>query len=191
MFNREGWLTELARMCEPLFKGYTLGKYRVTCGWPCVGGLSPKKRRIGECHSAKSSKDGTYELFISPVLDKPIDVAGTLVHEMAHIAAGIEAAHGKRFKVVANYVGLTKGRATEAGPGSLLTEKLGKLTAKLGAYPHSALIPAMKVKKAPSSLKLVCADCGCVCVMSNKWITEAGTPTCGCGGPMVLEDDDA
>ena len=134
LHNREGWLTEVSRGMEYLFKGFSLSKYRVTCGWPCVGALS-KARRVGECHGAKSSKDGVFELFISPVLDDPLEVAGTVCHELAHVAAGIDARHGSGFVKVCRHVGLTKGKPMSASPGPYLEERLGKLLLPLGPYP--------------------------------------------------------
>jgi hypothetical protein len=187
--NREGWLTELAKMVHPIFKGFTIPAYRVTCGWPSKFPLGARKRRIGECHGAKSSKGGVYELFISPVLDKPIEVAGVVCHELTHVAAGVEAGHERGFVKVARHIGLTKGKPTQAMPGPLLEEKLEKLISTLGQYPHQALSPIMQVKETElKDLTVKCPGCGCRARMSIKWLEEAGVPTCGCGTPMQLKD---
>lgn len=186
--NREGWLTELAKRCETYFKGLALAPYRLTCGWPSRSALPSKSVRIGECHGAKSSKGGTHELFISPLLDKPVEVAGVVCHEMAHVAAGIDAKHGKGFKKVCDHIGLTAGKPTTAGPGPYLLTQLDKLCGKLGPYPHSAMIPGRKVTKAGSEVRLVCV-CGCRVVMSMKWFVEVGAPTCGCGELLKLPDE--
>lgn len=183
--NREGWLTELALQIEPVFKGFAIAKYRVTCGWPSTNALGMKSRRIGECHSSKSSKGDVFEIFVSPLLDVPIRVAGVLTHEITHIVAGIDAGHGPGFKKVCKIVGLTNGKPTEAMPGTLLEEKLDKIVEKLGPYPHQAIVPTLKTKKPPSSISLVCAECGCRISMSKKWHGEVGAPTCGCGGEMT------
>ena len=185
--NREQWLTDLAKQCEPLFNKFKILPYRVTCGWPCKGGISLKRRVIGECHHAKSSKSGIHEIFISPILDKPIEVAGTLCHELAHVAAGIEAAHGKGFVKVCKHVGLTKGRPTSVMPGDFLNERLEKVISKLGSdYPHQALVPIPKVKvKTVSVIKLTCPKCDCIVTIGRKWLEEAGLPTCGCGEELL------
>ena len=197
--NREAWLTEVAKtILEPLYPGGLKGRpYRVTCGWPSTGGLGGKTRRIGECHALESSKDKVHEIFISPVLDQPLDVAGTLAHELAHVAAGIKAGHGKEFVEVCKLVGLTAGKAKSAGPGTLLQERLRRALTKLPPYPHAAIVPVVKVKAARSSnMSLVCSaeECGCRCTMSVRWLGEEGPglPTCGCGSLFRLKggDDD-
>lgn len=191
IINREHWLTELATMIEPLFRGYKLGSYKVTCGWPTRGGVGLQKRVVGQCHGSHTSTGGYHELFISPVLDKVDDVAGTLCHEMAHVAAGVEAAHGPLFAKVCKHVGLTKGKPTQAMPGHMLNDILVKYAHKLGEYPHKAIVPAVKtVIKAKKDTTLVCPDCGCKIRISHKWLAVSGNPQCGCGIPMVeLEED--
>lgn len=186
--NREGWLTEVARRIESIFKDFSLAKYRVTCGWPCTHALGRRARRIGECHGVESSADGTHEIFISPTLVNPAEVSGTLVHELAHVAAGIEAAHGSRFVSVCRHVGLIKGRPTQVMPGPQLASWLGKITEQVGEYPHAKLEPKLKkVARSPGSAKLVCVECDLVAVIGRKWLSISGTPTCGCGGVMREE----
>lgn len=184
--NREGWLTEMVeRMRLDVFRGFRLGKVRATCGWPCKGALSAR-RRIGECHGAESSSDGTFELFISPLIAKVDDVVGTLCHEVAHVAAGIKAAHGAGFKRVCAHVGLTRGKPMSASPGDRLADKLRTLAAPLGPYPHAAMNPVgRKVERKSSVVALECADeCGCRVTMSRKMLEEHGSPTCPCGGEL-------
>lgn len=187
--NREGWLTELAKKAEPLFKGFHLPDYRVTCGWPSRNAMGNKSRRIGECHGAKSSKGGVFELFISPTIEKPLEVAGVLCHELAHVAAGIEAAHGKFFVRVCKTVGLTKGKPTQVMPGADLNDKLQKLIDPLGSYPHSAIVPVLKPVKPSSTLSLEC-PCGCRVSMGKKWANEVGYPVCACGKTFVIREKD-
>jgi hypothetical protein len=185
--NREAWLTEVAARIEPLFKGYVVAPYRVTCGWPATGALGLTARRVGECHGPKSSKGGLFEVFISPLLDDSLEVAGTLAHEMAHVVAGIEAKHGKVFKEVCGRVGLTTGKATEAMPGKRLNEQIADVISQLGGYPHLAMDPFRSRKICPPSIfSLMCLDCGCRLTMSVKWMEIAGLPTCGCGGVMEI-----
>ncbi len=183
--NREQWLTDVAKQVEPVFKGFLVPPYRVTCGWPSRHALSVRKRMVGQCHGAKSSSAGLFELFISPVLAKPLEVAGTLCHEMAHVAAGVEAAHGSGFVKVCKHVGLTKGKPTSVMPGDRLEERLRKIIAVQGAYPHSAVVPVQKeVLRVKKSVTLECGGCGCKVSISTKWLAEAGAPTCACGGEM-------
>ncbi len=183
--NREGWLTEVAHKIIPVFRGFNLRaeSFRVTCGWPAKGALSRRSRRVGECHGAQNSTAGIFELFISPLLEKPLDVAGTVAHEMCHVAAGVEAGHGPGFKKVAKFVDLTAGKPTSAGPGPRLAERLERIIGSVGPYPHRAMAPQMKAAKAGSAVKLECRECGCKVIISRRWMDEVGPPPgCACGG---------
>lgn len=179
--NREGWLTELAAMLRPVFRGFTVGPYRVTCGWPCKGGTGKSGRRVGECHFPKGSSDRTHELFISPLLDDPAEVGGTLAHELAHVAAGLEAAHGRGFLRVCRHVGLTRGRPASVGPGRLLGEEIRKMTDRLGLYPHKKMILVAKAVRPAVIVGLACPSCDCRVTISKRWVDEAGLPMYGCG----------
>lgn len=184
--NREAWLTELAKRVEPFFRGFKLAPYRLTCGWPCKAALSKKAMRIGECHALESSRGGVHEIFVSPILDEPIIVAGTVAHEMAHVAAGIKAGHGKGFLDVCRHVGLTKGKPASIGPGSALTVALALIIAELGPYPHQALVGSERPAKPPTVTGLTCPNCGCRVVIALRWLKESGTPVCGCGSTFEL-----
>ena len=186
MLNREGWLTELAKCVEPVFAKFYISKkkYRIVCGWPCRGATGVKRRVVGECHSVESSKGGIREIFISPLLDKPLDVAGTVCHELAHVAAGHKAGHKSGFVKVCRFVGLIKGRPREVMPGNELNETLNKLIEKLGPYPHIGMQLTVKEVKPSKDITLECSSCGCKLRITLKWIEEAGVPYCGCGTKM-------
>lgn len=187
---REEWLTELGEMINPLFSPWVLRPYRLTCGWPSSGGLSPKKRTVGQCHGSRGvDNSDTFEIFISPLLDDSLEVGGTVCHEIAHVAAGLKARHGEYFQRVCRYVGITKGKPTSAMPGSKLNDKLSKYVEQLGPYPHVKIQPQMKLKEnnRPKMLKLECS-CGCKVNMSEKWFIQSGCPTCGCGKPFIKSE---
>lgn len=187
--NREGWLTEMAAQLEPCFRGFDLGDYRVTCGWPSSNGLGAKTKTVGQCFGPESSAGKTFELFISPLLAEPVEVGGTLAHEMAHVAAGIKAAHGKRFVAVCRHVGLTRGKPRQVSPGDALEERIRRLAEGLGPYPHAAIQPKLKCReKKITSVRLECPECGCKFSLAVKYLAEPGLPTCGCGTPMRLAD---
>lgn len=186
--NREGWLTDLALLAQPLFRGFTIDNYRLTCGWPSRLALGRKVRVLGECHGAASSTGGIHEIFVSPLLGKSIDAAGTVCHELAHVAAGVKAQHRGLFIKVIRQVGLTRNKPTQAMPGPLLEEHLAKLIEKLGPYPHQAMSPVLKdATKEKKDVSIVCPDCDCLARMSVKWIEQAGFPTCACGALMELK----
>jgi hypothetical protein len=160
-----------------------------------------KKRVIGQCHPPEE-KDGVHELFISPVLDKPIDVVGTLMHEMAHVIAGAAARHGKDFIGVCNRAGLTEGKPFSRGPGSKLKLIITKIAEEIGAYPHQAITPRLiQVVRVPKAITLpdgtvavitggvgtVECECGCKARISGEWLEKVGPPVCGCGLPMGVK----
>ncbi len=183
--NREGWLTEVSSRCRRFFRNYEFPAYRVTCGWPMVSGR-PKEGsyRVGECHGPRSSKGGVFEIFVSPAIADPLEVAGTVMHEMAHVLAGMEAKHGPKFVRICNEAFLTKGKATERGPGSFLEGCLKDIIKELPAYPHDALVPAGRPAKRSDSVRLQCSECGFKATTSYKWLEGSGYPTCGCGTLM-------
>ena len=183
---------ELSVMCVPFFKGFFLPPHKLTCGFPCKGGLGRRKRVVGECHAIETSKAGINEIFISPLVDKPLEVAGIVCHEMTHVAAGVKAAHGGAFVAICKHIGLTKGKPTQAMPGQLLDEKLSKLLEKLGPYPHQAIVPMFKNKKEieKKQIKAKC-ECGCTISMSRKWADSVGIPTCACGGEMTSTEEES
>ena len=189
MNNRETWLTELSRLIEPVFKGFTIHPYRLTCGWPVQGGLSVKRRVIGECHARESSKGGIHEIFISPTIADSIEVAGTVCHEMTHVAAGIDQGHKGKFLKVRKHIGLTKGGPRYAMPGPQLEDTLRGIVEKLGVYPHTPLTGRTKPVKPSTDVTLMCV-CGCRVRMTLKWFTTAGIPRCGCGENFLTPEDE-
>jgi hypothetical protein len=190
LMNREQWLTLVAAECVKLFGKVAVAKYRVTCGWPVSGGLGRRRRVVGQCFAAECNKDGVHELFISPTLAEPLEVAGTLMHELAHVAAGVKAGHGKQFVRVCQAVGLTKGRPFSVMPGPRLEAHLKEVVCKVGGYPHVALEPKTVLKVArKSSTCLECSACGCKVRLSLKDLDRAGPPTCGCGELFTVEEE--
>ena len=190
--NREGWLTSVASVMEPLFtaKGFKIKRpYRLTCGWPVQFARSIKNRRIGECHNYTTSTGGVFEVFISPVLDKPLDVIGTVCHELIHVAVGTEVGHAGKFKQACKYLGMA-GKPTSAMPGQALAEQLAKLVEPFGAYPHKAIkVETKPIKPGPKWLKLECV-CGCVVRIQEGHLEDHGSPVCGCGNLFTAEEED-
>lgn len=187
--NREQWLTEVAGRIVDLYRerGVTVGAHRLTCGWPCRNALGKRVRRIGECHAVESSKAGLSELFISPSIDDPLQVAGTICHELIHVAVGVKQEHNSVFVEACRKVGLTKGRPTQVMPGKRLEPVLSRIVEAVGPYPHAALEPVgiKKPKKDSPLVKLVCT-CGCSFRVNSKWLV-VGMPACVCGAEMRRE----
>lgn len=182
MNTREEWLTSALALVRAHLLATASAvlpdNVRVSCGFP--GGGSARKR-IGECWGATNSKDGQFEIFISPVLDNDsvISVLATLVHEAVHATVGLAAGHKAPFKRVAVLAGLQgKMTATEASPA--LTEILKLWAINLGAYPHGALSMSGRKKQSTRLIKCQCGDCGYVIRTTQKWIDAAGPPLCPC-----------
>lgn len=185
--NREQWLTEAVEALTPLLgdEGFSVPEVRVSTGFPSRGGLSAKKRVIGQCWAATASKDGVPHIFVSPVLDKPRDVLSTLLHELIHASVGTEEGHKGQFVTAAKAVGF-EGPWTQTPVGEALAEVLDGLAEELGEYPHTKLDPAQSpIKKQTTRMIRLDSDCedGCTVRTTRKWI-EKGDFTCPCGGTM-------
>lgn len=198
-YNREGWLVAASELMIPWLKAAGAGKspkWRVSVGWPLGvrpkrNGQAPKAETIGQCFCHSCSKDGTYEMFISPVLEDTGEVLATLLHELVHAFVGIEAKHGKDFKLIAEKVGLT-GKMTATVAGDELKPKLADLAKKLGPYPHAGLTSkgkTLKPKQSTRMLKLECPGCEYVIRTTQKWI-DVGVPTCTCGTKFIAPGGD-
>ena len=185
--NREDWLNEAARrFCKDFLFHEDLDVH-VSVGWPSRGGLSTKKRTIGECWKPETSKDGKSHVFISPMLVEPTVVLATLLHEMIHAFDRCESGHKGLFIEMARKVGLEKPwTATTAGFD--LQQRLSILADDLGAYPHVSLEPLAVQRKVQTTrqLKVVCPECEYTARITKKWI-EVGLPTCPCGTQMEQE----
>ncbi len=189
--TREAWLTQMVgELAGLLPEDYSLPPaLRVSVGFP--SGASRKDGKIGQCWSPYSSVDGSVEMFISPVLDDPIQVAATLLHEMVHAAVGVERGHKRPFKQVMLAVGL-RGKPTATYPGSELADTLQEAIARIGPYPHAALLPETRKKQTTRMHKLACAEGHEPYVLrGSRKVIALGVPLCPlCGKEMDVERPD-
>ena len=189
--NRETWLAKASdKLCKQfIFEDLDV---HVSVGWPSRGGLSTKKRVIGQCWKPETSKDGKSHIFISPMLEDAEMVLATLLHELIHAWDRCESGHKGSFIELAKKSGLER-PWTATTPGEELLLKLKALIEELGPYPHVRLEPTMVEKKVQTTrqLKVVCpsTECGCVVRMTRTWI-DKGLPTCYCGVRMVEDAPD-
>jgi hypothetical protein len=179
---REQWLNEaLDKGLRDRFKdaGHPLPeKIRVSVGWP--GGRGPKRSVIGQCWPASTVEDGVVALFVSPVLDDPVEVLTTLTHEAVH-SIGMEG-HRKEFGEVAAAVGLTRPwRSTPATDE--LKDYLRTLAEQLGPYDHGKIKTSAIIRQTTRLLKVTCPDDGYTARITRKWI-DYGLPVCPCGTEM-------
>jgi hypothetical protein len=185
---REEWLDLAVPEVSALLKDradVVVPQVRVSTGWPSKGGTSTKKRTIGECWKAEVSGDGVPQIFISPVLDDPIQILGVLVHELIH-AIHPTAKHQGDFIKTAKAVGLTPKWTATGVDAELLAPALKEIADELGEYPHSKLTPSIqRPVQTTRMLKLEAMDCGYIVRTTQKWIDE-GMPLCPHGEEMSL-----
>lgn len=184
-YSREQWLQALALALEPMFaqakaklprhkvkahhitaEGFAI---RFTCGFP-----SNRKKFSGECWSSQASRDGHYEIFVTPKLDDALQVAGVIVHELIHAAVGTDAKHGPKFARVALALGL-EGKMTATTTGAALAAQLRAITDRLGPYPHASLreLDPDKKKQTTRLIKCECPECGYTARVTRKWLDVA------------------
>ena len=180
--TREAWLVAATDAVRPWFAeaGKPLeAPVRLAMGLPSVRALSSKNRRVGECWSATASTDGTHEIFISPVLADPVDIVGTVIHELVHAAVGLEAGHKAPFKRLATSLGLT-GKMTATTVGDSLRDRLEPVLEALGPLPHARFTGqgSMRKKDGIRQLKTECPTCGYIARTSQKWLDLGGAPFC-------------
>lgn len=190
--TREGWLLAGAELLWPRIVaagGTRPERCRVSCGWPSSSPLmraSSARRTLGEAWHG-GSDDGAREVFISPVLHKPVEVLDVLAHELVHAACAPGVGHGPVFAAICKKIGLTEGKPTQARAGERMLEELAEMAKGLGPYPHSKLDRLPGTKQKARMMKVSCPACGCVLRMTRTWI-DTYLPTCGCGSAMVSEE---
>ena len=189
--TREAWLNAAVAHLAKEFTQPVPKKLRVSCGFPSRNALGAKRQRIGECWSDKASDGKVFEIFISPVLAKPLPVLETLIHEIVHAVVGLECGHKGAFKTVATAIGL-EGKMTATHAGAALASRLGGVAKLLGPYPHDHLngMTNGKPKDVCRLVKAECPDCGYVIRTTRKWIDESGLPTCPCGSEFQEPEGD-
>lgn len=178
---REQWLMNAVEVLRPLFKqhGYDSPvNVKVACGFPSRGGLSQRKRTIGQCWDHAQSEAKVFELFISPVIAEPVEVLAVLAHEMVHATVGLKAGHKGPFKRCATAIGL-EGKMTSTTPGKAFTEFAKDSLKSIGEYPHGQLNASARLKKEGTRLiKCTCPQCGYTARTTRVWIDGPGAPIC-------------
>lgn len=182
--NREAWLQSLALRLSDDFTqvGQVVpAKLAIGVGFPSSGGTSRLRQRIGECWNGDACDDGTFQIFISPVISDSVRAGDVLVHEMCHAVLPKGTKHNRRFSALAKDMGLDgKPTATFAGPR--LVTRLNALIAEFGPYPHSklALSPRMP-RQTTRLLKVLCDGCGYTVRVTRQWLDKGAPicPTCG------------
>ena len=166
-------------------------RYRVSCGFP-IGyrGSRSGKVTLGQAFDPSISADGTFEVFINPILDRPLDVLAVLAHELAHVWSGIQCGHRGDFARVARGIDLI-GPLTSTTAGAWLSNELGDIAQILGAYPHAKIDPNSRKKQGTRLLKLQCSGCGWTARVSalqaNRLHSASACPVCSSIDSLKLE----
>jgi predicted Zn-ribbon and HTH transcriptional regulator len=163
MKTREEYLLAVAVKAEvELFEpnGYTLPKYRVTCGFPHKGAFSLKRGRIGECWYPEASKDQTTEIIVSMTVDDSSQAIGVLLHEMVHAAVGCGFGHGPVFRKCALSIGLTGKMTSTTESQELIENFINPAIKELGEYPHAKIDYSQRKKQSTRMIKVECNNCG-------------------------------
>ena len=184
--TREGWLDDATQRLRADFQraNATLpDEVRVSIGFPSKNALGRRNRSIGQCWDGAAAGDSIAQVYVSPLLDDPVEVLAVLVHELVHAAVGCTHGHKAPFKRAALRLGLT-GKMTATVAGDALRVRLQQLAEALGTFPHSRLTPTTPDKKQTTRLlKVTCLDCepNYIARVTQKMIDAHGTPICpGC-----------
>jgi hypothetical protein len=205
--TREGWLQDATAAARQIYEklGWKIPpNIRVACGFPSVGGRSGLRRQtLGECWAETASKDGTWEILISPTLAEPTRVLDVLFHELTHATVGLEEGHKGAFKTLALAVGLT-GKMTATQGGDKFKRIVAPMLESLGPYPHAELdtrgystspnpdepqpdqpqpehhprLSSGPKRQGTRLLKVMCPKCGYLARVTLKWLNEVGPPRC-------------
>lgn len=188
---REEWLSLAVKKVSALLEErceIEVPAVHVSVGWPSSRGLSEKKRAIGECWKPTTSVDGVSHVFISPILDDPVQILGTLAHELIHAWDKGEHGHRGPFVKVAREFGLVKPWTATGVDAELLRPALEEIVADLGPYPHSKITPSLQRKvQTTRMIKVQCPVCGYTVRTTQKWL-DVGLPTCPDGDQMEVEE---
>lgn len=189
--HREAWLHAVAERLRPAFTehGFPIPpNVRLTCGFPHIRAFG-NKSRIGECWADTNSKDGHFEIMVSPVLDDPIRVSGVLTHELIHASVGLAAGHKGPFRLLAGKLGL-EGKMTATVEGDAFKQLVAPILEAVGPYPHAELRKGQSSgpkKQGTRLIKMMCPLCAYTVRIARKWLDEAGAPNCPVHGDQLEE----
>lgn len=190
--TREGWLAAAIRLLDDEFfkpSAYVIPeKLQVSCGFPKYA----TGKAIGQCWDCQVSTDGTTHMFISPVLDSAIEVLQVELHEMIHASVGVKEGHKGAFRKLAKEFGMAgKMTATYAEPEGELWNRLAKVAAVLGPYPHAAMKPMKRPGKPTNGWVRYqsITEPKYTIMISPKSLEEWGAPTDPWGDEMVAKGE--
>lgn len=184
--TREQWLNRFAAAAKPMFKaiGHPIPQnVRLSVGFTSKGS---KGKRIGECWSAVSSKDNTFEIFVTPMLADSERVAGVITHELIHAAVGLDKKHGKVFKKAALALGL-EGKMTATTEGPDWNKWARPILKSIGKIPHAELQCVPRAASESQNRHIKC-ECGCGIVFRMARTTIDGLEVIRCPDPSCEDE---
>lgn len=182
--TREQWLLDAIKIIgDEKFKplGHKFNDIRVSVGF------TDKKKAIGQWWIPQATTDNHSSIFLHPGHATPVEILGTLVHELVHDVVGV--GHGPKFKKLALSVGL-EGKMRATVSSKELEKYLETVVKRLGKFPHSRLKQsASPVKKQTTRMiKMECRQCGYICRAATTTIIDHGAVICPCNDePMSVE----
>jgi len=147
--TREQWLASLAQRSASLIArsiadgGDEEPTLRLACGFPPATG---RKQVLADILPPTASEDFTAEIFVSPEVDNPLEVA-RLVLPLLVVAHSGDYKRGARYREACARLGLTDGETP-----SWLTDRLNAL----GSYPHAQVTVPERAKQSTRLIKVVC-----------------------------------
>ncbi|HEY9507587.1 MAG TPA: hypothetical protein VIQ27_16610 [Gemmatimonadales bacterium] len=187
--TREGWLLQAAAQMRDLVfttedLEFQVPEFRVSVGWP--KGKRSTTAVIGECFNTANFEDKVPQIYISPVLEDPMEILGCLAHEMIHALDDCQNGHRGHFAYVFKRIGMA-GKKTQCAVGEDLALVLKTIAESLGDYPHSKMGRGAGKRSGPkkqtSRMHKVACDCGYTIRVAKSWM-DKGLPTCVCGSEM-------
>lgn len=186
--NREEWLGALVMALIPMIEDQgekVPGDVNISVSFPSKKATG-KRRAVGQCWYPEQAEDKRTNIFVSPVLSDPLEVAETVLHELVHAAVGPGHGHKGPFITLAKALGFTK-PWTSTPASDTLQGDLRAILEALPPYPHGALDASAAEKGSkPQTTRMVkveCVNCGYTLRTTKKWI-EVGLPTCVCSGEI-------
>jgi len=154
--TREEWLARASEIITPYIQQHTdipIPKFYLSVGFP-------KGAAVGQCWNGKLSNDGLPHIFISPVIDNPVDVLSILGHEIIHTALP-HAGHRMEFSQLAAKCGYVKPWTSHV-INEVYKQYLQEIARQLGEYEHGKLNVPARGSKGSRLRKYTCSSCGVI-----------------------------
>lgn len=183
--TREEWLTAALALIRGRVPAVA-ARVRVACGFPSS---YTRSGTLSECWPDHASRDGTWEVLISPTVALPTEVFTLLLGSVLHTLPGAATKGSHGYRTACLDAGLAP--ADDAWKGVVATEYLwdtyGADLEAIGTYPHAEIQAGAKKHQSTRMLKLTCPACGYIIRTTARWIAT-GVPTCHDGAAFTIEE---